>query len=146
MSTVDQVRAIRRNREAVADAVIASGGNMTRFAEAIGLTPAGASKWLRGTSPDRLAALVRGRGRDELDPHVALCRLLLISSVAEIRGGRRRLARALGMTPAGLSIFESTWAPDSLEAAIADLMPWETAAAHPGTSKTTTTTAESLNV
>jgi hypothetical protein len=123
LSHVDQLRATRAHRLAVADQIIATGGNLSRFAEAIGVAPCTALKYLRAHDPERLAALVSGRGLNQLDVHTATCRLLLVRSFVGIRGGHGRLAKALGISSAALSCFVKTWAPDGIDQALDDLLP-----------------------
>lgn len=111
-------------RFAVADTLIADGGNLARYAKATGVSAKAALYWLRKHSPERLAQLSRGgRGSLGTSRHKALVRLLLIQSVEGIRGGKARLAKALGTSQQSLHSFVVRWAPDGLDAAIADLMP-----------------------
>jgi hypothetical protein len=112
-----------KRRLAIADEVIARQGNMTEFAEAIGLSPAGALKWLRGNAPDRLADLVSGRKRSELSPHAVLVRLLWLKALEGQKGWLARVCRVTGVSQTRMHQIRKTWAPDGLDAAIADLMP-----------------------
>lgn len=112
-----------RRRVAVARAVVAAGDPVAEFARRAGMKPAAATNWLSRNEPELHRAL-KGSGRSHcLSGHRALVRLLLIKSVHGIRGGQTRLARALGMSPNHLAVFKNQWAPDGLDAAIADLMP-----------------------
>ena len=115
----------RAARRALAHQVLAEGGTITEFAKRAGLKLTAAWRWLDRCEPKLREELGAGPRGKRIDGHMALVRLLLIQSVIDFRGGRSRLARALGMTPANLSAFQRTWAPDGLDAAIADLMPDE---------------------
>lgn len=118
----------RLARLRLARAVLDDGGNLTEFARRAGLKLSNAHHWLKRNDADLLRSLAGGPRGKQYDYHAALVRLLLIQSVDGIRGGRVRLAKALGVTPACLSMFVKTWAPDGLDAAIADLMPIDEAA------------------
>lgn len=114
-----------RRRTRIAEEELARGGNLTSYAATAGISLKAAFGFLRTHHPELHRRLAMGpRGR-QVSGHQALVRLLLIKSVAEFRGGRARLAGALGLTRAALSAFERTWAPDGLDAAIDDLMPEE---------------------
>lgn len=106
------------------------GGNGTQFARAAGLSIRSAIAWLRRNDTDlhrRLCTQPRG---PRANTHQVLVRLLLLKSVEGFHGGRGRLADALGISRAAISFFEKKWAPDGLDAAIADLMPDDGEAAH----------------
>lgn len=117
----------RRMRFRTADTFIAKGRSLSAFAREIGLTPAGALFWLRRNDPDRLAALVGGVNRTTVEPHAVLVRLLLLKSCEGIHGAKGRMAKALGVKLSALCEFRKRWAPDGLDAAIADLMPEDAA-------------------
>jgi hypothetical protein len=121
---------IRKARFATADAFIAKGASLSAFAREIGLTPAGALFWLRRHDPDRLAALVNGYNRTTMTAHQVLVRLLLLKSCEGISGAKSRLCGALGIKLSAMCEFRKRWAPDGLDAAIADLMPDDGEAAH----------------
>lgn len=111
-----------QRRRKLALAVIENGGSQAELARQLGVTPAGGLKWLRTHAPD-LHERFKGDRLSSIDRHTALVRLLLLKSVEDFDGGMSRLARALKLTPAALSKFRALWAPDGLDAAIADLMP-----------------------
>lgn len=114
----------RRERFKQADRVIAKGGNLRQFARVVGISPPGALKWLRRYDPDRLARLVEAPHPGSLTPHDALVRLLWLKAT-EGTGQRRRVCQALGISEQTLWMTRKLWAPDGLDAAIADLMPDE---------------------
>ena len=110
-------------RRRVAETTLRHGGNMTEFAAAAGISVKAAFGWLKRHQPDLHRRLAMGpRGR-QMKAHKALVRLLLIKSVEGFRGGEARLARALVLSRESLWAFKKVWAPDGLDAAIADLMP-----------------------
>ena len=109
-------------RRGIANTVIAASGTQADFAKALGLSPPAAFKWLRDHAPD-LHRKLKGDRIKTLDRHTVLVRLLLLKSVEGIRGAQGRLGHALGLSHAGISTFKQLWAPDGLDAAIADLMP-----------------------
>ncbi len=115
-------------RRAIADRIIASGGNMKTFARAAGLTPVGALGWLKKHEPIR-HQLLTVKSHRKMTAHQALVRLLLIKSVKGIPGAEERIARALGVTAPAFSAFRRRWAPDDIDAAISDLMPHDAEAA-----------------
>lgn len=114
---------VTRARILIADQVIAEGGSLSSFARKIGITTPGALFWLRRNDPERLATLVGGSSRSKHSAHEVLVRLLLIKSCEGIVGAKGRLAKALGINLPTLCEFQKRWAPDGLDAAIADLMP-----------------------
>jgi hypothetical protein len=118
------VSELEKNRRLrLAAAAAAAGGNATTFGHDAGLSPAAAANWLSEHDADLHRYLTRnGRGRSA-DRHQALVTLLLLKSVEGFRGGQKRLARALGVTSAALCQVRKRWAPDGLDAGIANLMP-----------------------
>ena len=109
-------------RRQIADDVILEGGNQVEFARRAGLEHINAHQWLRRHEPDRKRQLAGRRGRP-VELREALIRLLLLKSVEAEGDGVKRIAKVLGVSPAGLYAFVTRWAPDGLDAAIADLMP-----------------------
>lgn len=118
-------RAQRRGRIALARLVIAEGGNLTRYARLLGISTPGALFWLRRHANDLVPMLADGRGRHETPIDEALFRLVLMRAVEDIPGGLTRLSEATGMRVSMLVEFRKRWAPDGLDAAIADLWPGE---------------------
>ena len=111
----------RARRIRIAQEVELAGGNGTEFGRRAGLQAAAAIKWLQRNAPDLHRQLTsQGRG-PTADLDATLARLRQIQAVAHIKGGRARLAKALGISHAALSRFERIWAPDGIDAAIADL-------------------------
>lgn len=110
-------------RRKAAKAVIAKGGSMRQFASDIGVSTPGALKWLRTYEPDLHKMMTGDRLTATMPTHQVLVRLLLLKSVEGIRGGRPKLLRALNRSNTWCINFLNTWAPDGLDAAIADLMP-----------------------
>lgn len=114
----------------LAAAAVAAGGNATTFAHDAGLKPSAAANWLADNDEALHRHLTRNGRGCSADRHQALVTLLLLKSVEEFKGGQTRLARALRVTPSALSQVRKRWAPDGLDAAIADLMPCEREVAH----------------
>ena len=70
---------LKRQRLRVAFEIISEQGNLTDFANAIGISLPGAIYYLRRNSPDTLEALKDGRRRIALHPLRVLHRLRVIS-------------------------------------------------------------------
>lgn len=125
---LDEVAVARRLR--LARAILEDGGNLTTLARRCGVSLKSAHLFLKRHDPGLLRNIATGpRGR-ALSAHQALVRLLLLKSVEGFVGGERKLANALGLTREALYAFRRKWAPDGLDAAIADLLPEDGEAAH----------------
>ena len=114
-------------RRGIAEAVIAAGGTQADLAWEMGMSGPGALKWLRRYAPD-LHPKFRGNRIKTRDGQTALVRLLLLQSVEGMPEMRVRMLAAMGLSPAWAHAFRKVWAPDGLDAAIADL--WPEVAAH----------------
>lgn len=110
-----------RRRKALARSIAKRGGNMAEYARTVGVSPAGALKWLRAHAPHEHQLLVSGP-RSKFTPEQTLARLLLFKVHKEMRM-LGRLAKAFGCSQQALSQFVAHYAPDGLDAAIADLWP-----------------------
>jgi hypothetical protein len=123
MTRAPTPQSVRQQRFRIADETIARGGNMTEFAEAAGISPPAALKWLRRHAPERLSALVDGRQRSAMDRHTVLVRLLWLKALEGQKGWLDRVCRVTGVSQTRLHQIRRAWAPDGLDAAIDDLMP-----------------------
>lgn len=112
-----------KQRKLVAARIVAQHGNLSRFAEAVGISKPAALVWLRRHEPGLLAELCNGRAKNAITPHQALVRLLWLKAVQDNRGHLTRVCRALGVSTQRMLMFRKYWAPDGIDAAIADLMP-----------------------
>lgn len=106
----------------IARDVIEAGGDLQAFCTRANIKKSAACNWLGDHAPDlrdKLSAnAVYGMSR-----HQALVKLLLIRVASEVWGGQTRLSKSLGTTRNALHEHAKRWAPDGIEAAIADLWP-----------------------
>ncbi len=107
---------LKRQRLRVAREVISEQGNVTDFANAIGISLTGAIYYLRRNSPDTLDALKDGHRRVALHPLRVLHRLRVLSKSKT----KAAAAKKLGLSQPGIFMFIKRYAPDGVEEALAD--------------------------
>jgi transposase-like protein len=114
----------REARLDLAREILEQGGNLSTFADRLGVKLPAASKWLSVHGLELRQKLAYAEPNRS---HRALVRLLLIRVAMEFKGGQARLSRALYVKRQrsinSLIMFKRRWARDSVDAAILDLWP-----------------------